>query len=54
MYVDTNISDKPAASSFIVENREEGAEKYWLLSTKIHNTTLVVESAKSISLPLCS
>ena len=54
MYVDTNISDEPAASSFSVEDREEGVEKSWLPSTKIHNTTFVMESAKSISLPLCS
>jgi len=54
MYVDTNILDKPAASSFIVEDREEGAEKSWLPSNKIHNATLVMESAKSMSLPLCS
>jgi hypothetical protein len=54
MYVGTNISDEPAASSFSVADREEGVEKSWLLSTKIHNTTLVMESAKSKSLPLCS
>lgn len=54
VYVDTNISDEPAASSFSVEDREEGVEKSLLLSTKIHNATLVMESAKSISLPLCS
>jgi hypothetical protein len=54
MYVDTNILDEPAVSSYIVEEREEGAEKSWLPSNKIHIATLVVESAKSMSKPLCS
>jgi hypothetical protein len=54
MYVDTNIPDEPAAPTFSVEDRDEGVEKSWLTSTKIHNATLVMESAKSISLSLCS
>jgi len=30
MYVDTNISDELAASSFSVEDRKKGVEKSWL------------------------
>jgi hypothetical protein len=48
--MDKHISDEPTASSFSVEDTEEGVEKSSLLSNKLHSTTLVLEAAQSISL----